>query len=103
MGGKETDLEEGRSWIEKATDPLPGQKFAALQMTPPRLRRSSLHDGRSLAFRLVDQTQHALPVAAIIRAGGINGRFQNTHGAVRAKSSRPISMRRISDVPAPIS
>ncbi len=55
------------------------------------------------ALQLGDERGHVRGVLAKIRAAGVHARGDAAHGAVARSNSRPISMRRISLVPAPIS
>jgi hypothetical protein len=65
---------------------------AAAQRNPLRLRPE-----------VGDQLRHRVGVGAKLGGAGIDGAGESRHRqAVSRNSSRPINMRRISDVPAPI-
>ncbi len=104
VGGKLADLEEGRAGIEQPLDP-----FAREQLAPPDMPLAAAFgpaergcgDGRT-------QLLGERPVVREPRLGvgrfAVERRGQDRCGHPAAPiSSRPISMRRISLVPAPIS
>jgi len=102
-GRELADLEERGARIEQALHPVAGQQFAAHHMTVAGLLAAALfHDGAVVRQRR-DQAVHAFPVFLEGRVAGVDPGFELGHQAVSWNSSRPISMRRISDVPAPIS
>ena len=109
MGGQLADLQERRAGVEQAVDTLAWQQLAArgvafLGFWPTAL----VHLGKQLA-QAFDLFEHGRAVEREVRRARVYLGMQGSHGAVPCaqrvslNSSRPISMRRISLVPAPIS
>ncbi len=115
VGRGQSDLEKRCGWIEEARDAIARQHLAAGNMTLTRCRSAAVCGTRRCFLDGADRFGHRraiCPEALRIRR---NLRLQNRHlspgwlsdelsdQAVSANSSRPISMRLISEVPAPIS
>ena len=116
-GRQLSDFQEGSAGIEQMIDPVARQQLAAIRVFGPRRCATAKHDLRRLLTQIGNLRPHRLGVGAEFLGPGIDLRFQQRHGsplqaipavdstphAVSANSSRPISIRRISLVPAPIS
>ena len=125
-GGELGELQEGRAEIEQLADPLARQELAPLRCAsrgPSRRRpaligaafsrRSATRALISSALRGTRQTRMALQwscrvlswelQAGLIVRALLLAAFAHLRSAVSLNSSRPISIRRISLVPAPIS
>ena len=97
------DLEERAARVEQRLDAVARQQLAARQVLRARFLAAAGGGLREAAAQFRDQRFHLRGVLAEVRAAGIDARDDARHGAVARNSSRPISMRRISLVPAPIS
>jgi len=107
VAGERRELDERRARIEQQADPLARQQFSARQHAaaappppPPSLMRARSLSSSATCARM------ASALARKRIAARINRTLDDRHGvlgvqAVVRKSSRPISMRRISEVPAP--
>src|SRR5688572_339785 len=103
VGGERRDLEKGTAGVEQGLDALARQELAARHMLGARGLATAGRRERLASFQLGDERRHVRRVVAELGAAGIHARRDARHGAVARNSSRPISMRRISLVPAPIS
>ncbi len=110
------EFEEGGARIEQRIDALARQQLASRVVLAARRLGAAPRDVRGFLAQIGDQALHQFRVAAELVATGLDLRLQYAHlrlsggcagsgraQAVSANSSRPISMRRISEVPAPIS
>jgi hypothetical protein len=97
------DLEKRRVRIEQPLDALARQQLAAALVLGARVGRAALRDARELRVQVVDLHAHRGGVGLEVFGTRIELARQLRHHIVSANSSRPISMRRISLVPAPIS
>ena len=95
-------FEERRAGIEQRVDAFAWQQLAAPLVAGARRGTAAQGGTRGLGAQVGDQRGHGLGVRTETVAARIGGRGQD-HQAVSRNSSRPISMRRISLVPAPIS
>ena len=114
-GRQLADFEERRVLIKEGTNPFAGQHLAARYVTLSGALAAALHHllaqrREILRERLVHREVGGKVVRIAIDLGLDQGHLrsrvllkQSGHGPVASKSSRPISMRRISLVPAPIS
>lgn len=104
ISGKLADFEEGRAGIEQPLDPFPGQQLAPCGMPIPRLFAAA--QGRLRHTRAQFPRQRPVMARARLCFGAcrIVAALQDrpAHRAVPI-SSRPISIRLISLVPAPMS
>jgi hypothetical protein len=101
--GQRTDLEKGRVGVKQALDPVARQQLAACRMLGARLVRPAACDARQLRVEVVDERAHRGRVGLEFLGARIELARQLCHYIVSANNSLPISMRRISEVPAPIS
>ena len=101
--GERRDLEERAAGVEEGLDALARQQLAARDVLRARGLAAAGRGERLAPLQLGDERRHVRRVLAELRAAGIDARGDARHGAVARSSSRPISMRRISLVPAPIS
>ena len=103
-GRERRDLEEGAARVEQGFDAVARQQLAARDVLRARgFLAAARRRQRLAALQLGDERRHVRGVVAELRAAGVDARGDAGHGAVARSSSRPISMRRISLVPAPIS
>src|SRR6185369_8575236 len=98
--GERRQLEEGRAGIEEGADAIARQELAALRVLAPRIVAAAFGRNRDALLQLVRERPHVGSVGVI--GLGVRIHPRRNH-AVASKISRPISMRRISLVPAPIS
>ena len=102
------DLEEGRARIEQVPDAVTRQQLAARGVLGARRLAAAEADLRGLGAQILDLGAQAGRVGLEVFAAGVDAGFDHAHRRrsaqrVSENSSRPISMRRISLVPAPIS
>ena len=93
-------LEERRAGVEEGAHAIARQKLAALRVLAPRVFAAALGRNRHALLQLVGERAHVGSVG--VKGLGARIHPRRNH-AVASKISRPISMRRISLVPAPIS
>ncbi len=93
-------LEERRAGIEQRADAIARQELAALGMLTTRILAAAFRRDSQALLELVGERAHVRGVR--VKGFGIRIHPRRNH-AVASKISRPISMRRISLVPAPIS
>ncbi|MNZ85824.1 hypothetical protein D3C78_1046290 [compost metagenome] len=109
MGGQLADFEERRAGVEQAVDPIARQQFAPRGVPLLGLGPAALVNLGDQAAQGVDLFKHGRAVGGEFRRARVDVGVQGSHGAipcaqrVSLNSSRPISIRRISLVPAPIS
>ena len=101
-------LQERAAGIEQRGDAVAHQELAALGVAHPRLVGAAARRLGELVAQILDRAAHGLGIAREVGGLGVDVRKQNGHPQPLSrqpllKSSRPISMRRISEVPAPIS
>ncbi len=96
------ELEKRGARVQQLIDALAGQQLAAGLMAGVVGRAASLGDLGNAGMEIVDQPLHSGPIGRIFRARRVKVGVDTTH-AFSPISSRPISQRRISEVPAPIS
>ena len=88
----------------KLADPVAGQELAARHVLLARGGAAALRDLARLGAQVLHEGAHRLRVRLELRRARLDLGLEDVHfQALSANSSRPISMRRISDVPAPIS
>ena len=102
MRGELGKFQERRAGIEQGVDPVAREKLAAVLMPLARLRAAAQRGAGHLRAQIGHKFRHRRRVGAKLRAARVGGRRQD-HQADSLNNSRPISMRRISLVPAPIS
>jgi hypothetical protein len=106
VGGQLGKLEERCAGIEQGIEALPRQEFAPGQVPfpalapPPSLRRATSVRSSSTCACMASRLVSAFGVLALKRVSRI---VMAKPQAEARNSSRPISIRRISEVPAPIS
>src|SRR6185436_14663625 len=101
--GQRAELEERTARVEQRLDAVARQKLAASDVLRARILAAA-RGRRGLARpELLDEPGHVSGIRAKLGAASVDARGDARHGAVALTSSRPISMRRISLVPAPIS
>ena len=103
MSGELTHFEKRRAGVEQQVDALARQKFSARLVTLGRRRATAEAHGFRFFAQILHQRRHGRAVGAKIFGARVDAAFDDRHQRVSAISSRPISMRRISEVPAPIS
>ncbi len=103
VGGERRDLEKRAAGIEQGLDALARQQLAARHVLRACGLVAAGRRERLAPLQVGDERRHVRRVRAELGAAGIHARGDARHGAVARSSSRPISMRRISLVPAPIS
>ncbi len=101
-GGQRREFEKGGARVQQLIDALAGQQFAAGLMTGIVGGAAALGYLVQAGIEIVDQRLHGGPIGRIFRACGIEAGVKSAH-ALSPISSRPMSQRRISEVPAPIS
>ena len=94
------ELEERRAGVEEGADAIARQELAALRMLAPRVFAAAFGRNGDALLELVGERAHVGRVG--VKGLGVRIHPRRNH-AVASKISRPISMRRISLVPAPIS
>ena len=95
-------FEKGGAGVQQALHPCAGQQLAPREVAlARRLGPATRRLGRAIG-ELVQQAAHPGGVGAELGGARVDGGGEDSH-AVSLNSSRPISMRRISLVPAPIS
>ena len=102
VGGKLADFQKGRTGIEQSLHPLAWQQLATRYMLGSRAIRTALRGGGDLTAQFLDQRPVVRGIDAQALAVGRKLSIENrrAHAPI---NSRPISIRRISLVPAPIS
>ena len=106
MGRQRADFEEGRARIQQRIDPLPWQQFAPRQVACLSLLAAAPPDMLQQLAQLGGQLLHMAAVGSKLGGGRVDSGLPRRHqraSFVSLNSSRPISIRRISLVPAPIS
>ncbi len=100
--GQCRQFEKGRARVQQLVDALPGQQLATGLMAG--VVGSTAAQGYLLqaGIQIVDQGLHGGPICLIVGARGVETGVDPAH-ALSPISSRPMSQRRISEVPAPIS
>ncbi len=101
--GQRRELEERAARVEQGLDAFARQQLAARDVFRARFLAAAQRGLRLAATQVVGERGHVRRVVAKLRAASVDARGDAGHGAVALSSSRPISMRRISLVPAPIS
>ena len=102
MGRELRKFQEGRTRINQRTHTFTRQQLIARQMLIPRSFAAALFGCGDGCFQIRDQRRHGGGIGGKVLAARIKDAAQNGH-AVSRNNSRPINMRRISEVPAPIS
>ena len=102
IGGEGGEFQEGRAGVEQIGDAVTRQQLAARGVAIARDLVAAKGDALRLGAQIGDDLLHHLGIGRSRRVARVVMRDQ-THHAVSLNSSRPISMRRISLVPAPIS
>src|SRR5688572_22139587 len=102
-GREGCDFEERAAGVEEGLDALARQELAARDVLGACGLAAAGRGERLALLQLGNEAIHVCRVLAELRAASIHARRDSRHGAVARSSSRPISMRRISLVPAPIS
>ena len=111
------ELEEGGARVEELAHPVAGEELAACDVAPARSFAAPLLDLRDPGPEILDEGGHRPRVLAELRRPRVDAALDDGHRlrlppsrsrrprlqAVSRKSSRPMSIRRISEVPAPIS
>ena len=102
---KGRDFEKWRSRIDQRIHAVTRQELPTSHMLCPRRLRSPSSHLRGLRSEIRDERMHGFRVRSEVIRTSVESRIDDLHTAysVSEKSSRPISIRRISDVPAPIS
>ena len=108
MPGERRELEERRARIEQQPHALARQQLAAREVALARLRAAALGDARQQRLELANLGAQRRRIGRKGSVAGVDRCFDDRHCLLRRQavvrnSSRPISMRRISLVPAPIS
>ncbi len=100
--GQRGQFEKGGTRVQQLVDALAGQQLAASLMAG--VVGSAAAQGYLLqaGIEIVDQGLHGGPIGRIFRTSGVEAGVDPAH-ALSPISSRPMSQRRISEVPAPIS
>jgi hypothetical protein len=101
--GERRQFEERRARIQQGIDTIARQELAARHMLLSRRVGAAECRLRGQRAQLIHELPRARDVVAKRLAAGAQRRLDRAHPRVSPKSSRPISMRRISEVPAPIS
>ncbi len=103
--GELTDFQERRGRIDQRPDTVSRQQFSARQMPLTRRLATALTHPVHRRAEVRYQRRHRVRIGAEFLGTRINYGLDDRHMryAVSLNSSRPISMRRISLVPAPIS
>ena len=96
------EFQKCRARIEQRFNPIARQLLAPRYMTLPRGFRAAERCAPDRRMQIIHHSPHRVGVGAELVATRIEQAFE-PHQAVSLNSSRPINMRRISDVPAPIS
>lgn len=103
MRGEEADFQEGRAGVEQPVDPFSRQKLAAALVQIAR----AVAAARERQTRGCPHGFQSGKPRRLIGTEGLAARRdfgrEHRHGDTAAINSRPISIRRISLVPAPIS
>ncbi len=102
-GRQRGKLEEGAARVEQGFDAVARQQLAARDVPRPGFLAAAQCRRRLAAAQLCDQRRQVRGIVAELPGSGIDAGGDAGHGDVARTSSRPISMRRISLVPAPIS
>ncbi len=100
------DFEKWRAGIERLIHPLTRQQFAASFVFRTGCFAALVDGLGDLVAQIGDQGPHGGRVGLKLGRTGVDFRNDlrhDAHQAFSANSSRPMSMRRISEVPAPIS
>ena len=102
-GGELAYLEEGRAGIDERVNTFARRHLAARLV--PRLRLYSAAEPRlpERGAQIADKPLHRGAIGQKLFGAQVDRGFEDMHQRVSAMSSRPINMRRISEVPAPIS
>jgi hypothetical protein len=108
VGGERRQLQERRAGIEQRRNAVAHQKLAAFGVARPGFVRAAARGVRELFTQLLDRAAHRRDVAREVGRLGIDRGLEDGHRQFLKpqpllNNSRPISMRRISLVPAPIS
>src|SRR5688572_2827115 len=103
VGGERRDLEKGTAGVEQGFDALAWQQLAARHVLGARGLAAAGRREPLASLQFGDERRHVCRVLAELDSAAVHARRDARHGAVARNSSRPISMRRISLVPAPIS
>ena len=101
--GELGELEKRRAGVDQAVDPLPRQHLAARDMALPRPLSSAPGNGGDHTAEIRDRVVHRGAIGLECFRAPVDRASDRRHHAVSRNNSRPISMRRISLVPAPIS
>ncbi len=88
--------------VQQLIDALAGQQLSTGLMAGVVCRAAPLRNLGNAGVEIVDQPLHGGPIGRIFRARRVKVGVDTTH-AFSPISSRPMSQRRISEVPAPIS
>ena len=101
-GGELADLQKWRTGIEKPFHPIAREKLAPFDVPLAVFLRTAPRGFRYVRPQLIDQGAIMFEASTILFARGVDPGLQlrRAHTPI---SSRPISMRRISFVPAPMS
>ena len=104
VGGKLGEFEKRRAGIDQAVDALPREHLArGRDMALPRPLSAPLGDGRDDPVELGHRALHRRAIGFERLGAPVDRASYLRHQPVSRNSSRPISIRRISLVPAPIS
>jgi hypothetical protein len=108
VGGQLAEFEKAGAGIKQMIDPVAGQQLAAGHMLGPGRLTTAEGHLRSLLAQVGHDLAHLGRVGLELGRSRVDAGFDDAHvgflaQAVSENSSRPISMRRISLVPAPIS
>ncbi len=100
--GQGRELEKGGARVQQLVDALPGQQLATGLVAGVVGRAPALGYLLQAGIQIVDQCLHGGPIGLIVGARGVETGVDPAH-VLSPISSRPMSQRRISEVPAPIS
>ena len=101
--GELPELEERRARIEQPVDAVAREELAARDVLVARRLAAALGHLARLRAQVLDERSHRRRVGLELGRAGLDLGLEDVHQALSENSSRPISMRRISEVPAPIS